>query len=152
MKQSWVLAIACIGLSASCQSEERRLVPASAIIGDALPAPLDGRIGDPQRGQIVFVERTGGHCVLCHVHDQLDAPFQGELGPDLSRVSDNLSPGQIRLRIVDMSVLAPETIMPPYYRIHDLHQVEHGLEGQPVLSSQDVEDLTAFLNMKTDSS
>ena len=124
---------------------ERALVEPDQISGDAIPDPLTGVAGDPERGRAIFVARDGGHCVLCHVVADLDAPFQGNVGPALSDVGARLTPGQIRLRIVDASRLNPDTVMPAYYRVHGLNQVSRGLAGKPVLSSQQVEDLVAFL-------
>lgn len=134
----------CLGLAA-CTPSAATLVSEEDIVDDAIPMALDGLSGDVVRGATEFADREGGHCLLCHVHHGLDAPFPGELGPDLTHVGDYLSPEQIRLRIVDMSRLAPDTIMPSYYRTRGLYQVEHGLEGRPVLSSQQIEDLVAFL-------
>lgn len=137
------VAAVCAALMAGC-SEDRLIAP-SQIVGDAIPDSLTGAPGDLEQGKAVFVEREGGHCVLCHVVTSLDAPFQGDLGPALSDVGARLSPGQIRLRIVDASQLNAETVMPPYYRIHGLNQVVDGQAGQPVLSSEQIEDLVAYL-------
>ncbi|MEM8920546.1 MAG: sulfur oxidation c-type cytochrome SoxX [Pseudomonadota bacterium] len=98
-----------------------------------------------QRGRGVFVDREGGHCLLCHSVSGLDAPFQGDLAPDLAGVGARLSLGQIRLQIVDAALINPDTIMPSYYRTHGFHQVGNSYAGAPALSSQDVEDLAAFL-------
>ncbi|MGE0668392.1 MAG: sulfur oxidation c-type cytochrome SoxX [Sphingomonadales bacterium] len=124
---------------------EDRLVEPSQIVGDAIPASLTGAPGDPDRGRAIFTAREGGHCVLCHAVAGLDAEFQGNVGPELSDVGARLTPGQIRLRIVDASLLNPDTVMPAYYRIHGLNQVSHGLDGKPVLSSGQIEDLVAYL-------
>lgn len=121
------------------------LLESDQVVGDAIPRSLTGIPGDPEKGRAIFVARESGHCVLCHVVADLDAPFQGNVGPALSDVGARLTPGQIRLRIVDASRLNPDTVMPPYYRVHGLHQVSHGLEGKPVLSSEQIEDLVAFL-------
>lgn len=121
------------------------LIQDDQIVGDAIPGSLSGSAGDAARGRTVFVDRDGGHCVLCHAVGGLDAPFQGDVGPDLSNVGARFNAGQIRLRIVDASRLNPETAMPPYYRVSGLHQVGRDYAGQPVLSSQQIEDLVAYL-------
>ncbi|MBT3565443.1 MAG: sulfur oxidation c-type cytochrome SoxX [Gammaproteobacteria bacterium] len=95
----------------------------------------------------IFVKREAGHCVLCHQINGLDAPFQGNLGPDLSEVGSRLTPAQIRFRIADASRLNPATVMPPYYRINDLSQVLEEVRGKPVLSADNVEQLVYFLSM-----
>jgi len=124
---------------------EDRLVEPAQVSGDAIPNPLTGAPGDPAKGRAIFAARDGGHCVLCHGVAGLDVPFQGNVGPALSDVGARLTPGQIRLRIVDASRLNPDTVMPAYYRVDGLNQVSRGLEGKPVLSSQQIEDLVAFL-------
>lgn len=112
---------------------------------DAIAAPLTRVPGDPARGRAVFLDTERGHCLRCHRVAALEAPFQGTVGPDLSRVGDRLNPAQLRLRLVDMSVLNPDTVMPPYHRTHDLHQVAEAYRGKPVLAAQDIEDLIAYL-------
>lgn len=121
------------------------LIKSDQIVGDAIPDSLSGVAGDAARGQSVFVDRDGGHCVLCHAVTALDAPFQGNVGPDLSDVGARFSAGQIRLRIVDASRLNLDTVMPPYYRVRGLHQVGRDYAGRPVLSARQIEDLVAYL-------
>ncbi|MEO0981325.1 MAG: sulfur oxidation c-type cytochrome SoxX [Pseudomonadota bacterium] len=141
-----MIRAAALGLIAlAACGDEDALVRASQIQGDAIPEPLSSTPGDAALGQAIFVEREAGHCVLCHVVASLDAPFQGDVGPDLSDVGARLTPGQIRLRLVDASRLNPDTVMPPYYRLHGLQQVAHGLEGETVLSSEEIEHLVAYL-------
>ena len=141
--RTYYAAVLCAALTGGCG--EDRLIEPSQIVGDAIPASLTGVAGDPDQGRATFVEREGGHCVLCHVVVSLDAPFQGDLGPALSDIGARLSPGQIRLRIVDASQLNAETVMSPYYRIHGINQVADGQAGRPVLSSKQIEDLVAYL-------
>ena len=131
---------------ASCSDADPRLVTEAQIEGDAIPAPLSAETGVPERGQEVFVDRERGHCVLCHAIEGLDAEFQGNVGPDLSSIGARLSPGQLRLRIVDYQIVRPGTLMPSYYRIHDLYQVADTYQDQPILSATEVEDLVAYLS------
>lgn len=128
-----------------CGGGPEALVRDDQIVGDAIPNTLSDSAGDAVRGQSVFVRRDSGHCVLCHAVGGLDAPFQGDVGPDLSDVGARFSAGQIRLRIADASRLNPETVMPPYYRVHGLNQVGRDYKGKPVLSAQQIEDLVAYL-------
>jgi sulfur-oxidizing protein SoxX len=115
------------------------------VVADTIPAPLTVHSGSPERGRELFTGRDDGHCVLCHRIDGLDAPFQGNVGPDLSAVGSRLTPQQIRLRIVDASILNPMTIMPPYYRTVGLNQVAVQYRDRPALSAAQVEDLVAYL-------
>lgn len=101
---------------------------------------------EPDEGRRVFTDREAGHCVLCHKVDELKVPFQGNLGPDLSGIGTRLSSGQIRLRIMDASILNPATIMPPYYRTRGLHRVGDAFAGKTALSARQIEQLVAWLS------
>ena len=118
------------------------------IFGDAIVAPLTERPASAATGEHLFVSRDSGHCVLCHRVQGLDAPFQGDIGPELSDVGDRLSPGQLRLRIVDSSILNAQTIMPPYYRSENLHRVANAYEGETVLTALQIEHLVAYLSQR----
>lgn len=143
MKQAAIIMAFAL---ASCSDGYGTLIPGDMIVGDAIPVALSDAPANALAGREIFVERERGHCVLCHQVSGLDALFQGDVGPDLSDVGARLNPGQIRLRIVDASILNPDTVMPPYYRIHDLHQVAPERQGQPVLSAQEIEHLVAYLS------
>ena len=130
----------------SCGDTGPRLVSESQIIGDAIPAALTDLPGDAERGAEIFVDRERGHCVLCHAIEGLEAEFQGNVGPDLSLVADRLSAGQLRLRITDYQIVRPGTLMPSYYRNHDLYQVAEAYQDVPILTAQEVEDLISYLS------
>lgn len=134
-----------VGLIAAC-TDAAPLVDPAQIDGDAIPAALSGVSGDAAIGKAVFVEREQGHCVLCHQIDGLETPFQGNVGPALTGLGSRLNKGQIRLRIVNASVLNPSTIMPPYYRIRGLNQVADEHRGAPVLTADQIEHLVAYLS------
>ncbi|HCG69760.1 MAG TPA: sulfur oxidation c-type cytochrome SoxX [Gammaproteobacteria bacterium] len=114
-------------------------------VGDAIAVPLSDVTGSAEKGEKIFAARDAGHCVLCHQVNGLDAPFQGNIGPALSGIGDRLSPAQIRLRIVDASILNPQTIMPSYYRSEGLHRVDERYEGRTALSGAQIEHLVAYL-------
>ncbi|MCR9077978.1 MAG: sulfur oxidation c-type cytochrome SoxX [Hyphomonadaceae bacterium] len=145
----WRALAAGLCLSA-CGAPNSALIDQDMITGDSIEQPLVNAPGDPVRGQRLFVDRDAGHCVLCHQVMGLDAEFQGNIGPDLSLVGARLSPGQLRLRIVDYQIVRPGTLMPSYYRIHDLHQVEETHSGAPILSARDIEDIVAYLERRKD--
>jgi len=138
----WLTAVALGCGAAGARAEALRPF---AVVGDAIPRSLTGGRGDPQRGREVTVKRELGNCLLCHRMPIPEERFQGTIGPDLFRVADRLSEGQIRLRIVDESRLNPQTIMPPYYRLEKLRRVMAGYRGRPVLTAEQVEDVVAFL-------
>ena len=139
------LAGLLLGLAA-CTEADARLVTEAQIVGDAIPAPLSAEPGIVERGRDIFIDRERGHCVLCHAIEGLDAEFQGNVGPDLSSVGERLSPGQLRLRIVDYQIVRSGTLMPSYYRIHDLYQVADEYQDTPILAANEVEDLVAYLS------
>ena len=85
-------AMALMVLLAACSDGPDVLTPKDRIVGDSIPEPLTDTPGDAVRGQTVFTEREQGHCVLCHQVSSLDAPFQGDVGPDLSDVGTRFSP------------------------------------------------------------
>lgn len=116
-----------------------------AIVGDALPRPLTDAPGDPDRGRALVVDRQTGLCLLCHSGPFPEERFQGTLAPDLAGVGSRLSPGQLRLRLVDSRRLAPDTLMPPYFSTDDLRQVGDAWRGRTILSAQQIEDVVAFL-------
>ena len=107
--------------------------------------PLTAEPGDALLGAAIFVDRASGHCVLCHRVTSLDAPFQGDPGPDLSQVGARLTPAQIRLRIMDASLLNPRSVMPSYYRTEGLHRVASEQVGKTFLTAEQIEHLVAFL-------
>ena len=112
---------------------------------DSLPSPLTGTAGDPASGRKIVLDRQVGLCLLCHSGPFPEERFQGNLAPDLTGVGARLSPGQIRLRIVDASRVNPQTIMPAYYRTENLQRVAPTYRGKTVLSAQQIEDVVAFL-------
>ena len=135
------VALLAVGLgapAAAADSANVSLVPYE-IVGDGIAEALTDRRGDARNGRAVFVDRDRGHCLLCHAVASIDEPFQGTIGPDLSAVGDRLSSAQLRLRLVDPTRLNADTIMPAYYRVHDLNRVGEAYVGKPVLDAQEIE-------------
>lgn len=116
-----------------------------AVVGDAIPAPLGGLSGDPARGHALVRDRERGNCLICHQGADASEPFQGTIGPPLASVGLRLDAGQIRLRLVDASLLNPQTVMPPYFRTDNLHDVAPAFRGKPALSAQEIEDVVSYL-------
>ncbi|GAC1413560.1 MAG: hypothetical protein NVS1B14_10750 [Vulcanimicrobiaceae bacterium] len=115
-----------------------------AIVDGAIPKPLTAVPGDSARGRDVVLDRKLGNCLTCHNIPIPKAADQGNVGPDLHGVG-KLTEGQLRLRVVNMKVLDPQTIMPAYYRVDGLKSVGKEFAGKPILSAQQIEDLVAFL-------
>ena len=115
------------------------------VVGDAIPAPLDGRSGEPARGRKLVLDRETGNCLICHHIADSGEPSQGDIGPSLSGVGGRLTVGQLRLRLVDQSRVNPHTIMPPYHRVEGLSRVAPRFRDRPVFTAQEVEDIVAWL-------
>lgn len=145
MIRSLLLALAALGCATSCDAPAYDLISNDLIVSDGTPDRLGSMPGDPDLGREIFVSRDAGHCVLCHVIDGLDAPFQGDVGPELTGIGARLTPAQIRLRVADPSRVWPDTIMPSYYRVEGLNQVDPDFAGAPILGAQDIEHLVAYL-------
>jgi L-cysteine S-thiosulfotransferase len=121
-------------------------VAAFVVQGDAIEAPLAALVGDPVRGEAVVKNRESANCLICHSIPDPREAFMGEIGPPLAGVGARLSPGQIRLRLVDPTRVNPGAIMPAYHRTHDLLRVDPRFAGRPVLNAQEIEDVVAWLS------
>lgn len=87
-------------------------------------------------------------CVLCHSGPFPDPHLQGTLAPSLAGIGARLTVGQLRLRIVDMKRLNPESIMPTYYATvanSSDTRVAASWRDKPVLTAEEIEDLVAYL-------
>ena len=115
------------------------------VVGDAISHPLGGLVGNAARGAALVRDRERGNCLICHQGADAAEPFQGTIGPPLAGVGARLDAGQIRLRLVDASSLNPQTVMPPYFRTEDLHDVAPQYRGKPALSAQEIEDVVSYL-------
>jgi sulfur-oxidizing protein SoxX len=115
------------------------------IVADTIPEPLAGKVGNAARGAALVRDRERGNCLICHHGDDPAEPFQGSIGPPLKGVGARLDTGQIRLRLVDMSRLDPDTVMPPYFRTENMRDVAPAYRGQPALSAQEIEDVVSYL-------
>lgn len=104
--------------------------------------PLAGA-GDAARGRAVFVAREGGYCVLCHAAPGV--AVAGDVGPALGGIGSRLTAGQIRYRVVDITRVNPDAVMPAFHRTEGLSRVAAQHAGRPVLSAQQVEDVVAWL-------
>jgi L-cysteine S-thiosulfotransferase len=115
------------------------------IIGDAIPAPLNGLKGDAQRGRLIVATRQKGLCLLCHSGPFPEERFQGDLSPSLAGAGLRSTEGQLRLRMVDSTKANPTSIMPAYHRVDGLNRVGRAVAGKPILTAQEIEDVVAFL-------
>jgi sulfur-oxidizing protein SoxX len=115
------------------------------VVGDAIPSPLGGRVGDAARGRALVTDRRAGLCLLCHSGPFPEERFQGDISTNLSGAGARWTPGQLRLRLADARRLNPDTVMPAYHRTEGLQQVAGAWQGRPIFSAQQVEDVVSFL-------
>lgn len=112
----------------------------------AIDAPLCGLAGNAERGRVLAYERKKGNCLACHTMPIPEEAFHGTIGPNLAGVGARYSAGQLRLRLVDMKVINPATLMPGFYKKPgELHRVAKEFQGQTPLSAQEVEDVVVYL-------
>ena len=119
-----------------------RLSPllAAALTLAPLAAP-----GNPTAGAAIVQDRAVSACLLCHAGPFPAPHLQGTLGPDLRGVGARLTADEIRLRIAEPARVNPDTIMPGYYRGQGLVRVGQQWQGKTILTSQQIEDVVAFL-------
>jgi sulfur-oxidizing protein SoxX len=114
--------------------------------GHAIQEPLGGLKGDAARGRKVAISGSKGNCLACHRMPIPEEEFHGELGPSLVTIGSKYDEGKIRLRVVDIQELLPDSLMPPMYmNPADLTDVAKKFQGRTVLTAQEVEDLVAYL-------
>ena len=142
MKRCAMAIVACLAAGGAAAQAPLR---SYEVVGDAIPQSLTETKGDPARGRAVVANRQVGLCLLCHTGPIPEEKFQGTLAPDLKGAGTRWSEGQLRFRIVDASRANPDTIMPPYYRVHDLTQVAAAYAGKPILTAEQIEDVVAYL-------
>lgn len=133
---SWI-----IGATPSAWGQSAPMVDFKIDSG-AIVAPLAAP-GDPRRGERT-VQDKGSSCVLCHAVPGAQGPM-GNLAPPLNGVGARRGAGELRLRLVDSTRINPDSIMPPYYRIDNLHQVAPAYRGKTLLDAQQIEDVVAYL-------
>lgn len=136
-----ILALAAIEVIVPARAQ----LTAYRVSGDRIVEPLGGAVGDAVRGRKVVLNRETGNCLICHQVREPNETFQGTLAPPLDGAGARLDAGQLRLRLVDQTLINPATLMPPYYRTEGLTRVGARFRGKPVLAAQDIEDVVAYL-------
>jgi sulfur-oxidizing protein SoxX len=141
MRAGATLLVLCLAGPAAGQEVARY-----AVTGDAVETPLGGLLGDAARGALVVRSRETANCLICHTVPEASETFMGEIGPPLAGVALRLTPGQIRLRLIDPTEVNSDAVMPAYHRVAGLVHVEERYRGRPVLSAQEIEDVVAYLS------
>ena len=134
-------AAAALALPRAAGAQELRPY---AISGDSISESLTGVPGDAARGRALVLERSST-CILCHSGPFPEEKFQGDLAPNLAGSGSRWSAAQLRLRLVNASLLNPATIMPSYYRVEGLDRVAPAWRGKPILDAEQIEDIVAYL-------
>ncbi len=115
------------------------------IEADAITQSLTGKTGVAARGQAIIADRQRGLCLLCHTGAFPEPHMQGNVAPDLREVVGTLSAGQLRLRLVDIRRVNPDSPMPSFYRNDGLTRVGAPWRGKPILAADEIEDVLAYL-------
>ena len=123
-----------------------------------IPAPLNGKGGDPKRGVKWMTHRRQGNCIACHKVTKIlnmvkpndlktlkRYGFHGNIGPSLDGVASRYTEGELRLLVVDPKKVFPDTIMPAFHKNTGFTRVHKDCKGYVVLSADRVEDVVAFL-------
>ncbi len=120
----------------------------------SIPKSLTGKRGDKKRGEALMIQRSKGNCLACHQVSLFEEKAKtdpnaygdmGEVGPTLDKVAKRYKEGQLRLLLVDAKQVFPETIMPSFYRVENLHRVGKKFKDKPILGPQEIEDVLSFL-------
>lgn len=144
----WILLTLCASASIASAAPGQSSVGVYDVEGDAIPRSLTGQAGNAARGAQLIQQRHKSLCVLCHSGPFVAPHLQGTLAPDLTGIGGRLSAGQLRLRIVDMKRLNPDSIMPTYYSTMNdrtTARVAREWRGKPILDAGQIEDLVAYL-------
>ena len=90
--------------------DDRRSEPAVQRV--TIPA---GAQGDARKGRALFLSRSKGPCIGCHLVPGDDVWPAGSAGPDQSTIGDRRLPDQYLYQVVwDARAYFPNTVMPPW--------------------------------------
>jgi len=137
------LFLATLLLAPGLPGAAQDMVPYTIVDGE-ISEPLTREPGNPGRGKQIVVDINRATCLICHSFPLPD-PDHGEIGPPMAGIGTRMTPGQIRLRLVDPKAVNPDSIMPSYYRTEGLHLVLKQHEGRPIYTAQQIEDVVAYL-------
>lgn len=116
------------------------------VSNEAIAAPLGGLTGDPYSGRALVRNRNKGNCLSCHQLPIPEDDFHGDIGPSLYTVALKYNAAQLRIRLIDMKLINPFTIMPGYYKSPEkINRIAPQYAGSTILSAQEVEDIISYL-------
>lgn len=112
----------------------------------AIEKPIGGLKGNAKRGRKLVANRDKGNCLACHSLPIAEEGFHGTFGPPLYGIGKRLTPGQIRLRVVNQQTVNPMTVMPSFYKDPlEVNRIAQDYIGKTILTAQEVEDVVAYL-------
>ncbi len=127
------------------------LIPYIIVDEVSIPESLTGVDGDAVKGRKLAINRKKGNCLACHAMPIPEQQFHGETGPSLYGVGNRLSEGELRMQIVNSKVTNEDTMMPAFYRTFGYNSPLKKFVGKTILSTQEVEDIVAYLlTLKTE--
>jgi sulfur-oxidizing protein SoxX len=127
------------------------LIPYIIVDEVSIPKSLTGVDGDAVKGRKLAINRKKGNCLACHSMPIPEQQFHGETGPSLYGVGNRLSEGELRMQIVNSKVTNEDTMMPAFYRTFGYNSPLKKFVGKTILSTQEVEDIVAYLlTLKTE--
>ncbi|MCB1450252.1 MAG: sulfur oxidation c-type cytochrome SoxX [Nitratireductor sp.] len=124
------------------------MAPGDIKIEDNMVAmSVSGADGNAEEGAAAFKNRGLGNCLACHVNSAMSKElFQGNIGPSLDGVAERYKPEELRAIVVNSkAVFGDETVMPGFYSLDVGKHVREDLVGKTILTSQQVEDIVAYL-------
>lgn len=139
-------AIAALALSTAAFASE--VAPDAIEFGDdGVMTSLTGVAGDPVAGAETFKSRKLGNCLACHANADMSGElFHGDVGPSLDGVADRWEEPMLRAIVANSKQIFTEaTIMPGFYSLEVGKHLREDLEGQTILTAQQVEDVVAYL-------
>lgn len=139
-----LLMLLLVGLALDAHAGETAGGTAAAI-GDAMAPPPDVRPGDISRGRSIVADRQLGFCLLCHSGPFPEVQQQGTIAPSIAGAGLRWSEAQLRLRVTDSRRLNPDSVMPSYGISDPAPMVQARYRGKPLLTAQQIEDVTAYL-------
>lgn len=120
----------------------------------AVSMSLTGTAGDPAEGRKIVGSKSLGNCIACHMVTDLveEAPFHGEIGPELDGLADRYTEAEIRGIVANAKIMFEDSMMPSFYKTSGYIRPGDGYTGKAptselssLLSAQQIEDVVAYL-------
>lgn len=157
MRRVATIALGLVGIATVVAAQS--VTPNDVTYDDygAITTSLTATSGDPEAGALVLADRALGNCVACHEVSDLDAAFQGNVGPSLDGIGSRREASELRGIVANAKLTFPDSVMPSFYRTSDFIRPGDAFTGNaavgeltPLLTAQQVEDVVAYLGTLTD--